>query len=69
MQLRAHQYSNLVEILVDQVTYAVIEGVDSVHKLDVEKIADWVNNTCYNNDHLCEAYMPCYLRFEEFKLD
>ena len=65
MQLKA--IDNMIIILIDRVEYAVIENVTSVHEIDVEKIANWVNETCYNNDHLCDAYIPPYLKFSEFK--
>ena len=65
MQLKA--VDNMVIILIDRVEYAVIENVTSVHELDIEKIANWVNETCYDNDHLCDAYIPPYLKFSEFK--
>ena len=67
MQLKA--IDNMIIIKVDGVDYAVIEDVSSVHEIDVEKIANWVNETCYNNDHLCDAYIPPYLKFSEFKLE
>ena len=67
MQLKAKD--NMVIILVDRVEYAIIENVMSVHGLDIEKIANWVNETCYNDDHLCDAYIPPYLKYSEFTLD
>ena len=67
MQLKA--IDNMVIILVDRVEYAIIENVMSVHELDWNKIANWVNETCYNDDHLCDAYIPPYLKYSEFTLD
>ena len=65
MQLKARD--NMVIILIDRVEYAIIENVTSVHELDIEKVANWVNETCYNDDHLCDAYIPPHLNFSEFK--
>ena len=65
MQLKARD--NMVIILIDRVEYAVIENVTSVHELDIEKVANWVNETCYNDDHLCDDYIPPHLNFSEFK--
>ena len=67
MQLKA--IDNMIIILIDRVEYAIIENVTSVHEIDIEKIANWVNETCYNDDHLCDAYIPPYLKFSEFKLE
>jgi hypothetical protein len=67
MQLKIKD--NMLIISMDFVDYAYIEDVTNFDEIDIDKVTNWVNETCYNNDHLCDAYIPPYLKFSEFKLE
>jgi len=69
MQLYARPNESMIIVRIDNMDYAVIDNVDCFSDIDVEKVANWVNETYYNNDHLCSAYVPCRLQFSEFRYD
>lgn len=67
MQLKALPNERTIVVSIDYVDYAYIENVTSFHDIDVEKVANWVNKTCYNDNHLCSDYIPPRLDFNDFK--
>jgi len=58
---------DLVEVLVDNVIYAVIEHINDIDVLDDLAVCDWVEGTYLEGDYLDNAYVPTYLNAKQFE--
>ena len=65
--LRYCRQSDLVDVLVDGLTYAILEHINDIDVLDDLAVCDWVDNTYYNDDYLSTVYTPPYINAKYFE--
>ena len=56
-------------VKLDGYEYVIIEGVSDLDQVDVDKVIDWIDNTCDEGDYMSSFYEPARLNLKEFKKD
>jgi hypothetical protein len=59
---------NMLLVQVDGHDYAVIDNVRHEDEVDLLELADWINNTYYDGDYLCNQYIAPRLDISEFRV-
>ena len=59
---------SFVSITVNGYDYAQFQGAD-MNEIDLRELVLWIENTYYSGDYMTDAYIPCDLSIDEFKLN
>ena len=60
---------DMMLVKLDGHDYAIIDSVSDIDQVDIDKITDWINNTCDEDDYRSSFYEPTRLNLKEFKKD